>query len=133
MMRGALALLAGLLAGVATTPALATGEIVCTGENVTVDLLVGRLPVLNVLRAVVTIGDKTWSSQPDVMPGEAIAVGHAFEDDTRLLLDLTDDNISEVVGRLRAFTLEEGKDFVSGGVFSMKGEGAFLVDCSLRG
>ena len=36
-------------------------------------------------------------------------------------------------GTTIAFSLEEGDDFVSGGVFSFKGEGAFLVDCSLRG
>lgn len=133
MMRAPLAAsLMFLLAG-AATPALATGSITCEGENVTVDLLVGRLPVLSVLRAVITIGDRTWSTEPGVVAGEPVAVGQAFEGDGRLLLDLTDEGVSEVVGRLRAYTLEEGKDFVSGGVFSMKGEGAFLVDCSLRG
>ena len=128
-------LLAGLITSlVATaTPAFATGDISCEGDGVSVDLLVGRLEFLHVLRAVVTIAEKTWSSEPEVMPGTPIAIGQAFEDDSQLLVDFTDDNVEGIIGRLRAFSLEEGDDFVSGGVFSFKGEGAFLVDCSLRG
>jgi hypothetical protein len=120
------------LAAIAT-PALATGEIACSGEGVSVDLLVGRLQVLSVVRAVVTIGDKTWSSSPDIMPGQPIAVGQAYEDERQLLVDFTDDNINEILARLRVFSLHEGESSVSGGVFSFKGEGAFIVDCSLRG
>ncbi len=132
-MRGtAIAILAGLLAG-ATSPALATGEIVCSAEDVSVDLLVGRLDVLSVLRAVVTIGDDTWSTEPDVFPGTPITVGQAFEADGMLLVDLTDDAVNEVLGRLRAFSATEGDSSATGGVFTFKGEGAFVVDCSERG
>lgn len=115
------------------TPALATGDIVCGGENVSVEMNVGRLPILGILRAVITIGDKTWSSEPDRVPGTPILVGHQFEDDQKLLVDFTDDNVEEIVARLRAFSLGEGDGWMSAGVFSMKGEGVFAVDCSLRG
>lgn len=127
--------LAGLIFSLVATasPAFATGEIACEGDGVSVDLLVGRLQVLSVLRAVVTIGEKTWSSEPGVMPGTPIAIGQAFEDEGQLLVDFTDDNVEGVIGRLRAFSLEEGDDYVSAGVFAMKGAGAFVVDCSLRG
>ncbi|MEX0406521.1 hypothetical protein ABGN05_12660 [Aquibium sp. LZ166] len=132
-MRGtAIALLAGLLAG-ATSPALATGEIVCSAEDVSVDLLVGRLDVLSVVRAVVTIGDETWSTEPDIVPGTPIAVGQAFEADGVLLVDLTDDAVNEVLSRLRAFSATEGDSSVTGGVFMFKDKGAFVVDCSERG
>ena len=115
------------------TPALATGDISCSGDKGSVDMLVGRLPVVSILRTVIKIGDKTWSSEPSVMPGMPIAVGQAFEDERMLVVDFTDDGVSEIVGRLRVFSLTEGDDWVSAGVFAMKGEGAFIVDCSLRG
>ena len=116
-------------------PAHATGDISCSGttDNVSVDMLVGRLPVLSVLRAVIQIGEKTWSTDQNVSPGTPITVGEAFEDERHLRVDFTDGNVEEIVGKLRAFSLEEGENYVSGGVFSFKGEGAFLVDCSLRG
>lgn len=130
MRRSALAAAALLLA---STPAWATGEIYCTGEGVNVHLLVGRAEALSVLRATVTIGDKSWSSQPNAVPGMPIALGQAFEGEGRLLVDLTDEPAGEIIARLRAFSLDEGDHFASGGVFSFRAEGAFVVDCSERG
>ena len=126
------AVLAVLMA-LGATPAFATGEIACEGDGVSVDMLVGRLEVLAILRVVVRIGDKTWSSDQSYAEGTPIQVGQRFEDDRMLLVDFTDDNVEGVIARLRAFSLTEGDNYVSGGAFSMKGEGAYLVDCSLRG
>ena len=117
----------------AAAPAFASGEIVCEGDNISVDMSVGRLPVLSIFRVVVNIGDKTWSSDQEVTPGTPIAVGQRFEDQQQLLVDFTDDNVETIIARLRAFALEDGDDYVSAGVFSMAGEGVFIVDCSLRG
>lgn len=132
-MIGRFAFTLAALAGLCATPAFATGDIVCGGEGASVDMLVGRLPVLSIVRVVVTVGDKTWSSDQSFAPGTQITVGQGFEDDRMLVVDLTDDAVSEVIGRLRVFSLDEGEHYASGGVFSMKGEGAWLVDCSLRG
>jgi hypothetical protein len=114
-------------------PAFATGAIECSGDRVSVDLVIGRLEVLSVVRAVVAIGDKNWSTQPDVVAGEPIATGQAFQDERQLLVDFTDHNVEEIVGRLRVYSLSEGEAFASGGVMSFKDEGAFVVDCSERG
>jgi hypothetical protein len=59
-----------------------------------------------------------------------ISVGQAYEDDRELLLDVTDDGVSEIIGRLRLVKLSEGDRNVMAGVFSFKGEGVFAVDCS---
>lgn len=130
-------LIAGLIASLAVlsvvAPASASGEILCEGDNVSVDLLVGRLPVLSVLRASIRIGEKVWSSDQTVTPGVPMAVGQQFEDEQHLRVDFTDDNIEEVIGRLRAFTLPEGDQVMTVGVLAVKGEGVFAVDCSLRG
>jgi hypothetical protein len=117
------------MAAFGATPARATGDISCSGEGVSVDMLVGRLQVLSILRVVVTIGDETWSSDRNVAPGTPISVGQAFEDDRMLLVDLMDDNLEQVLGRLRVVNLAE----MSAGVFAFEGKGSWIVDCSLRG
>jgi hypothetical protein len=124
-----------LAAGLASSPAHATGEISCTGtsEKVSIEMLVGRLDVLSVIRVVIQVGDETWSTDQSFAPGMPITVGQGFEDDRHLIVDFTDEQVSEIIGKLRTFSLEEGDDYVSGGVFSLKGKGAFLIDCSLRG
>jgi hypothetical protein len=128
-MRRALAAIG--LACAFSSPAFATGEISCSnGKGVDVDLLVGHLDVLSIARVVVTIGEKTWSSTPDSFPGQPISVGQAFEDDRQLVLDITDDGVTEILGRLRVFKLNEGDKSAMAGVFSFKGEGVFAVDCS---
>jgi hypothetical protein len=115
----------------AATPALATGEISCAnGKGGGVDLLVGHLDVLVVSRVTVSLGGKFWSSTPESVPGLPISLGQAFEDDKELLVDIMDDGMGEVIGRLRVFYASEGEKRVAGGVFSFKGEGAFVVDCS---
>jgi hypothetical protein len=112
-------------------PAFATGEISCgNGNGASIDLLVGHLDVLSISRAVITVGDKVWSSTPESWPGMPITVGQAFEDDGQLLVDITDENVNEVMARLRAVKLTEGDTTVTAGVLSLKGEGVWAVDCS---
>jgi hypothetical protein len=114
-----------------SAPAYATGELTCgNGKDVSIDLLVGHVDVLSISRLVVRVGDKTWSSTPDSFPGQPILVGQAFEDDKHLLLDITDEAVNEVVGRLRVVKLQEGESRVSAGVLGMKGVGAWAVECS---
>lgn len=128
-MKRAFLLVAGMLAS--ALPAMATGEVSCgNGKEVGIDLLVGHVDVLSISRVVVTIGEKVWSSTPESWPGTPIAVGQAFEDDRQLVLDITDGGVTEIIGRLRVFKASEGETSVAGGVFSLKGEGAYVVDCS---
>jgi hypothetical protein len=122
-------LAAGVLAS-AAWPAQATGELTCTGEGVSIDLLVGHMDVLSIARAVITIGSESWSTAPDVMPGSPITVGQGFEDDRVMAVDFTDENVDQVLGKLRVVKAEEGESRVAGGVFTFKGKGAFVVDCS---
>jgi len=128
MMRRGAAILVAL--ATLTAPAYATGEIVCSGKGASVDLLVSHLDVLVVSRVLVTVGDQSWSSTPDSMPGLPISLGQAFEDDRQLLVDIMDDGMGEVIGKLRVFDATEGDRRVSGGVFSFKGEGVWVVDCT---
>lgn len=126
-MQRAIAVSAFLLAA---TPAFATGEITCAGGGASVDFLVGHVPFLSIARAIVSVGDKDWSTQPDLMPGTPIAVAHSFEDSGQMLVDIADDGMNEVTIRLRVFKATEGDKQAAGGVLSIKGEGVFVVDCS---
>jgi hypothetical protein len=126
--RAAAAAVFGLAA--AATPAFATGEITCgNGNGVSVDLLVGHVDVLYVDRAIIQVGDKTWTTQPNLVPGTEISVGQAFADDAVMLVDFAIDGV-DIIGRLRVFNLDENDRRAAGGVFSMKGEGAWAVDCT---
>ncbi len=118
-----------LAAGLGTGPAHATGDISCSGEGVSVDMLVGRFQFIAILRAVVTVGDETWSTDQSYAKGTPIRVAQAFEDDRMLLVDFTDDNYEGVIARLRVVNLEE----ISAGAFAVDGKGSWIVDCSLRG
>jgi len=130
MMMRVPATVAALFACLAS-PAFATGEIVCSnGKGVSVDLLVGHIATLYVDRAIIEIGDKTWTTQPNQVPGTEISVGQGFEDDRQLLVDFTEANAGAVIGRLRVVKASEGDRSASGGTFSLKGEGAWVVDCS---
>lgn len=111
------------------SPASATGDISCSGEGVSVDMLVGRFQFLSILRAVITVGNETWSTDQSYAKGTPIAVAQAFEDDRFMLVDFSDDNLESVIGRLRVVNLED----VSAGGFAMQGKGSWIVDCSLRG
>jgi len=114
----------------AAWPAQATGEIACGGKGVSIDLLVGHLDVLSIARAVIEVGGTAWSSTPESWPGKPITVGQGFADDRMLAVDFTDENVNEVIGRLRVFKGAEGESRAAGGVFTFKGHGAFVVDCS---
>jgi hypothetical protein len=117
------------LCALGASPAHATGDISCSAEGASVDMLVGRLQVLSILRVVITVGEETWSTDQSYAKGTPIAVGQAFEDDRLMMVDFMDDNLEQVLGRLRVVNLAD----VSAGAFAMEGKGSWIVDCSLRG
>ncbi|MGB8817415.1 MAG: hypothetical protein WCC66_05780 [Rhizobiaceae bacterium] len=132
-MKWALAVTGFLLAS--ANAAFATGDVSCRSadDSVSVSLLVTRSTTLNVLRTVISVGDETWSSDPNVQAGTPILSGQAYENDGMLLVDFISEPAGAVSARLKTFSLEEGGEYASGGVFSLMGKGAWVVDCSERG
>ncbi len=131
MKRAALSLFLIFVAG---GPCLASGGIDCTDASgeVSVALSTGHQDAIAVLRAVITIGEESWSTDTAVVPGAPIVLGQAFENDGMLLVDFLDEPAGAVIARLRAFNATQNDTFVSGGVFSLKDKGAWVVDCSVR-
>lgn len=115
----------------ATTQASATGDISCqgvSGSDATVDLNIGSLPVLNILRATISVGGQVWSTQPGKGETEII-VGQAAEDGNLLIADFTDPNVVNIIASLRLLSAEEGGDFVRAGTLTVAGHGAHAVSC----
>ena len=126
-----LRLTAGLIVAALAAPAAATESIVCASDDkaASIDLLVGLgLDVVSIARATVASGGKTWAT--DASGEQKIAVGQAFEDAEKLIVDFTDEGVSAIVASLRLFKASEGEDFVEGGTLRVAGVGAWAVTCS---
>jgi hypothetical protein len=124
-------LAAGLIVVALAAPAAATESIICASDDkaVSIDLLVGLgLDVVSISRATIEAGGKTWAT--DVAGEQKIAVGQAFEDVEKLIVDFTDEGVSAIAASLRLFKASEGEDYVSGGTLRVTGAGAWAVTCS---
>lgn len=110
-------------------PALATGSISCegVGDDVSVELTIGSLPVLAIVAGQVTVGDETWAIGED--GDHEFAVGQAFAEDGRLLADFVDTNFERVLARLRLVSASEGKDEARAGTLAIVERGAWPVVC----
>ncbi len=126
--------IAALLFLIQAAPAGATGGIYCTSadEKITVSLSVSHTVALNVLAALVTVGDQTWSTTGEPQGAKPLEINQAFGDREKLLVDFAAEAAGDTIARLRAFNSNEADAFASGGVFSMVGTGAWVVDCSLQ-
>ncbi len=125
----ALAAVAVLL--IASTPAYATGEVICEavdGTGATVDLGVGRLEVLAIISAHITANGKVWSTQPGKGETEII-VGQGARDRGWLVADFTDPNVERIIASLRLVSASEGDDYVLAGTLVIKGESAHALNC----
>lgn len=113
--------------------AWATGTIECTGAagaDASVFLLVGRLPVLAVLRAEIeTEGTVYATDPPNGADAVRIAFGQGFTDANRLVADFTDPNFEEIVITLRLERAFEDKAGAEAGIVRVVGEGAWPVTC----
>ena len=126
-----LRLAAGLIVAALAAPAAATESIACASDDraASIDLLVGLgLDVVSIARATVEAGGKSWAT--DATGAQKIAVGQAFEDAEKLIVDFTDEGLSKIVASLRLFKASEGEDFVEGGTLRVAGLGAWAVTCS---
>lgn len=126
MRRIALLLLFPLLTGQAS----ATGSIGCQGiggDDVSVELTLGSLPVLAIVAASITVGEETWSTADD--SAARLAVGQAFSEEGRILVDFVDPNFESVLVRLRLVSADEGKDQATAGTVAVAGQGVWPVSC----
>ena len=92
-----------------------------------ISLLLGASPVLAVVRAALTVGDKTWSTAEDAT--NRLSVGQAFRDGERLLIDLIDPESLESVAAIRLYEVSERDMAVVAGILKVAGKGAWALTC----
>lgn len=114
---------------IGAAPAAATSTVDCEAADggASLSLLIGSLPVLNVLRLEITVGEASWSTEEG--GGEPIRIGQAFRDGERWLIDATDPNVEDIVAEVRLTGASEGPDTVLAGTLRIAGKGAFAVSC----
>jgi hypothetical protein len=123
-------LAAGLIVAALAVPAAATESIVCASDDkaVSIDLLVGSgLDVVSIARATIEAGGKIWAT--DATGERKIAVGQAFENAEKLIVDFTDEGVAAIVASLRLFKASESDNFVEGGTLRLAGVGAWAITC----
>lgn len=112
-----------------STSASATGGIYCKavdGRSGEITLLIGRLPVLQILSAEVTAFGKVWSTKNNAE--NKILVGQAFDNSSNLFVDFTDDNIEKILISLRTTKISTAKESAEAGVLRI-GEAVYPVSC----
>ncbi len=97
-------------------------------DGASISMLMGQVPVAAVTTVNMEAGGKNWSTIPSD-GAKRIVVGQAFESDDMLSLDLTDENISEIIARLRIVKTSEGDAYAAGGYLNISGVGAWAVSC----
>ncbi|MCU0830483.1 MAG: hypothetical protein MUC58_03025 [Rhizobiaceae bacterium] len=115
--------------GVAVQPARATSNISCTSPDgsTSVDLVVGRLPVLGIVNGSLVAGGVTYSL--DDSAANRIIVGQAHDDGVAVRVDFTDPNVERVVASLHLFSAFENDRFAQAGILNVTGVGAWPLVC----
>ena len=120
-----------VLVAVFVTPAFATEWVSCANKDgaASFDYLAGDgVDVLAISAITVTAGEKVWASDPANGPGDPIKVGQAFEGTDMVLIDGVDDSYS-LIASLKLFKATEGDKSAMAGTLTIKGMGAWAVDC----
>ena len=121
----------GLIVAALAAPAAATESIVCASDDkaASIDVLVGLgLDVVSIARATIEAGGKSWAT--DAVGEQKIAVGQAFEDSEKLIVDFTDEGDASIGASLRLFKATEGANDATGGTLRIPGVGAWVVACT---
>jgi len=118
---------AGVMLSVA--PAQATETTICSGDGASISLLMGAMPVVSIAKADMEAGTRRWSTQKQ--DGfTTVTVGQAFETAEILHVDITDENVSEILAKLRVYKASESDFYAAGGTLWISGVGAWAVSCS---
>jgi len=109
--------------------AQATETTICSGDGASISLLMGAVPVVSIAKADMEAGTQRWSTQKQDGV-TTVSVGQAFETSEILHVDITDENVSEILAKLRVYKASESDFYAAGGTLWISGVGAWAVSCS---
>lgn len=109
------------------SPAMASGAMMCEGEGGEAVVNLSTMSVVQVIGAYARIGDAEFSTGPDRGDGMPIAVGQAFGEDDRMMIDFVDTNYEDILFGLR-LTFQRGEDIWLGTLTA--GETVVDVSCT---
>ncbi len=113
----------------ATFPAQATGTISCrSSEDAAIQLQLGFVAVDSVIGAYISVGASSWSTRNDDK-ATPIAILQSFIGNGQLLVDFGDENLENIVARLRLFRAESKVDMATAGTLEIAGVGVYPVVC----
>ena len=117
-------------------PAHATEWMDCGDPTKTVSIrvLLGAMDVIAVNTVEIEASGAKWSTTPGD-GATVITKGQAFETADQIWIDMTDEQVNEIVARLRLFkAMDDGGEAdavpVIGGTLEMPGVGAWAMSCS---
>ncbi len=111
-----------------SVPAWATASFTCrSDQGVTVYLGAFNGPELVVNTVEIVAGDTHWSTRN--VDAEQLVILQSFSDRQRIIVDLSDPNVENIVAKIRLFGADEGVDFVLAGTLHMPGIGAYALVC----
>ncbi len=124
------ALIGWIMFVVQAAAAHATETMVCTSadDGPKVSMLMGMNDVVSIVSASIEHGGKTWAT--DAAGALKIIVGQAFESETQLVVDFTDEALSTKVAELRLVKAGEEGMFAAGGTIRLPGTGVWAANCS---
>lgn len=130
--RGVIRLISALMCAWAP-PVLAAGTISCQSVGhptpATIEITVGQLAALAPVSLTVTIGDQSWSTDPEGGATIPIAILQAFDDGQSLRIDVTDPNLLELLFTIRLLRVAEAHDLAHAGILRFVGTGAYSLVC----
>ena len=125
-----------LLSAAMALPAHATEWMDCGDptQSVSIRVLLGAMDVIVVNTVEIVANGAKWSTEAG---GGATVItrGQAFDTADQIWIDMTDEQVNEIIARLRLFKAmddggEEDAVPVIGGILAMPGVGAWAVSCS---
>ncbi len=113
---------------IATSPAMATGAIICVSkQGASITLQVGNVAVESILDATITDNNSVWST--NATQASSISILQSFFNDEQILIDFSDNNFEEIFARLRLFRVFDGEEQAIAGTLQITDVGAWAIVC----
>jgi hypothetical protein len=126
--------LSALAATSLAAPARATSDMLCGGDGVTLNFIIGSVVHPAPADVDFQIGSAKWASWGQGtghIPADTtkVRIDQVFYTHDQWMIDIADEHRTRTVAELRLFKVAEGETVVMSGTFRVVGKGAWPVTC----